>query len=264
MFPSISQAINLLRPDMANRDQIIDSILQDVGKKHKMYFSTIPRDIINIILDMVPSLRQRDFDAQIKQAVENYANFVQTYITISSTRTELNRSRIIHDFCDRHRRGYCHDNRCCVKLMTFASNDSTKNDNKYGVYLTHDPGEYFIGNNKYIHRDSHSGAILVHDITKETELSKTCTTLSHCTQWFLAVNIFLLPCKLLVTIDTMHKIYHVVDMEADSRIRCTIAGTLPNKLDRTLINDLGNFIQVSKFDKQAVMMSDLSTGVALL
>lgn len=56
--PTAAQAIDFLMPQFPERD-LIRKITHEIAKDNQSYFATIPMDITNIILDMLPDLRHR-------------------------------------------------------------------------------------------------------------------------------------------------------------------------------------------------------------
>lgn len=73
----IANAVNILRPEFPQRDRIRHAMQQLVHSD--TYFSTIPRDIFNIIYELLPELRQTHPKDQLASAFNCLAEFNAKY-----------------------------------------------------------------------------------------------------------------------------------------------------------------------------------------
>lgn len=97
----LAQAINHFRPEFGIRDQLRDACKKAANEN--TYFATIPKDICDIILEMVPDLRQTYTQEQFANARAIYDQFLQQYGSDDinpdpNCVQNLNRSKIMEGF----------------------------------------------------------------------------------------------------------------------------------------------------------------------
>lgn len=125
---TIAEAVNRLRPEFGVRDALRIALLEQF-RANDSYFRTIPQDINDIIMSLLPDLRVRDVSLILQQADQICTDFTNKYVGTSG---EFDRSALNRDYPDLHLQK---NDRIIVKIIDgklYVDRDTNKHNRWVG------------------------------------------------------------------------------------------------------------------------------------
>lgn len=248
-------AILHLRPDFANRIELRNSFVKIMTESGKIsannftYFATIPRDICEIILGLVPDLRQSIPDDYIEMIMSEYNNFANEYMQSDQKTLQPDKVAEFMKLVGSELSSF-------YEIVKFLPNGKKRKLQT----MTH--GYMYIGHNRYMRKTAEyvNGQIVVLPLCViKSGKEHLIPNIHKIIDASIRIRfMYILPCGLLlVVLDTSdalnpHQMY-LLDVEHDKYVE--IAEFYMEA--RNLVDDFGT-IRVTKLTQNMLHFSDLT------